>query len=227
MQEPQPVARTLPSHDDMSTLEAARLMGMAVRSVQLMVDRGELTAWKTPGGHRRIMRRSVIAWLENQTRPQPTTSSRSLGPAGSGGGPMFASVQPPKILLIEDSTHYQNLVNLLVKQHFPSVQLQVADDGIAGLAMTGQFQPDVLIVDILLPGIDGAALITSLRSHPQFADLRLVVITSLQGEQLEPYRFALEGLPLIEKPNLVATLPATLRKLLDSKLVTDVHKELG
>jgi CheY-like chemotaxis protein len=31
----------------------------------------------------------------------------------------------------------------------------VADDGIAGLAMAGQLQPEVLIVDILLPGIDG------------------------------------------------------------------------
>ena len=53
--------------------------------------------------------------------------------------------------------------------------------------MAGQLQPDVLIVDILLPGIDGATLITSLRSHPQFAHSRLIVITSLD----EPQRAAL------------------------------------
>ena len=39
---------------DYSTMEVARMLGLAVRSIQLMVDRGELTAWKTPGGHRRI-----------------------------------------------------------------------------------------------------------------------------------------------------------------------------
>ena len=39
-----------------STLEAVKLLGMTVRSVPLMVDRGELQAWKTPGGHRRIAR---------------------------------------------------------------------------------------------------------------------------------------------------------------------------
>ena len=40
--------------DHYTTLEVAKMLGMAVRSVQLMVDRNELEAWKTPGGHRRI-----------------------------------------------------------------------------------------------------------------------------------------------------------------------------
>ena len=79
-----------------------------------------------------------------------------------------AAAVPQRVLLIEDSKHFQNLVSLLLKHSFPAVELHVADDGIAGLAMAGQLQPDVLIVDILLPGIDGATLITSLRSHPQF-----------------------------------------------------------
>ena len=84
-----------------------------------------------------------------------------------------------RVLLIEDSTHFQTLVKLLMAHNFPEVDLHVADDGIVGLAMAGELQPDVLIVDILLPGIDGATLIMSLRSHPQFANMRLIVITSL------------------------------------------------
>ena len=48
---------------DCSTVEVARRLGLAVRSVQTMVDRGELQAWKTPGGHRRIARTSVERWL--------------------------------------------------------------------------------------------------------------------------------------------------------------------
>ena len=39
------------------------MLGMAVRSVQLMVDRGLLQAWRTPGGQRRIDSRSVQRWL--------------------------------------------------------------------------------------------------------------------------------------------------------------------
>lgn len=52
--------------DELTTIEVARLLGMAVRSVQLMVDRGELRAWKTPGGHRRIARESVEHWIQRR-----------------------------------------------------------------------------------------------------------------------------------------------------------------
>jgi excisionase family DNA binding protein len=191
--------------DDYSTLEVARLLGMAVRSVQMMVDRGELDAWKTPGGHRRISRASVERWRASrqqrsgQTMPAPLDAT---APAPAGGA--------TTVLLIEDSVHYQNLIGLLVRQQFPGVALQVADDGIAGLAMAGRLQPRVMIVDILLPGIDGATLITSLRSHPQFKGIQLIVVTSLDEAGRSPYAFALTGLPVIHKTRLVAELPVQL-----------------
>jgi excisionase family DNA binding protein len=185
--------------DHYTTLEVARMLGMAVRSVQLMVDRGDLEAWKTPGGHRRISRDSVERWL----------ASRQGGRIdGSGSRPRAGGA--PRVLLIEDSTHFQNLVSLLVKQQFPHVELSIADDGISGLAMVGQLQPQVLLIDILLPGIDGGTLITSLRSHERFRDCKLVVLTSLDAVQREPYRYALDGLPVIHKPDLVRELPGLL-----------------
>ena len=125
--------------DHCTTLEVARWLGMAVRSVQLMVDRGELEAWKTPGGHRRISRASVDRWVA--TRAEPVAPAPQSPRAAAPGG----------VLLIEDSIHYQNLVRLLFRQHFADVDLHVAGEGIAGLAMAGQLQPQVLIVDILLP----------------------------------------------------------------------------
>lgn len=241
--------------DTYSTLEVARMLGMAVRSVQLMVDRGELTAWKTPGGHRRILRESVERWraargigpagalvVANAASPATsaatslTTSPGSAAASAPASAPATAPAATPQaapaaaaqaapppnaaaalpaVLLIEDSKHFQNLISLLVRQHFPGVRLHVADDGIAGLAMAGQIQPRVLIVDILLPGIDGAALISSLRLHPQFAGMRLVVVTSLDEQQREPYAFALQGVPVIHKPRLVAELPPLLRAVLE------------
>ena len=198
---------------DYSTMEVARMLGMAVRSVQLMVDRGELSAWKTPGGHRRISRASVDSWLARRSTGQSSAEpARAVGfsrvpEPRSGSG-------RPRVLLIEDSVHYQNLLALLLSQQFPQAELHTAPDGIVGLAMYGQLQPQVLIVDILLPGIDGAALITSLRSQPQFANSRLIVVTSLDAEQLKPYAFALAGVPVVHKPNLVVELPALLEQAL-------------
>ncbi|MFN3305271.1 MAG: helix-turn-helix domain-containing protein [Roseateles sp.] len=182
-----------------STSEVAQRLGLAVRSVQLMVDRGELQAWKTPGGHRRILRSSVEAWLQSRGGAPLATP-----PAASTGG------RPRTLLLIEDSVHFQNLISLIVKRELPDAELHVASDGIAGLAMAGRLEPDVLLIDILLPGIDGAALITSLRSHPQFAASRLIVVTALDAAQLAAYRFALEGVPVVHKTALVTELPPLL-----------------
>jgi len=205
-----------PDRDHYTTIEVARMLGLAVRSVQLMVDRGELSAWKTAGGHRRISRAAVEQWRSGQNvtaraAPQPQSGEPALA-ANAARPTAAASVR--KVLLIEDSVHFQNLVSLVVSQKFPQVQLSVANDGLAGLAMYGKVEPDVLIVDILLPGIDGATLITTLRSHPQFARSQLLVITSLDAAQREPYAFALQGVTVIHKPQLVSALPQALEQVL-------------
>ena len=181
--------------ESVSPVEAARTLGLAVRSVQLMVDRGELQAWKTPGGHRRISAESVRRWADGR----------------AGGRPPASTVpRKPVVLLIEDSRHFQNLVRLLVSQHQPGVDLHIAGDGVAGLVQCGQLQPDVLLIDILLPGIDGATLITSLRTQAGFDPRRLIIVTSLDATERQPYAAALQGLTVIHKPRLAAELPARL-----------------
>lgn len=192
--------------DHYTTLEVASMLGMAVRSVQMMVDRGELEAWKTPGGHRRISRSSVENWIARQHG----AADSPVAPAA----PKSITSSDTSVLLIEDSIHFQNLVSLLVRQSFPKTTLHLAGDGITGLAMYGQLQPDVLIVDILLPGIDGPTLIATLRSHPQFAQSRLIVITSLDEKQRAPYAYALSGVPVVHKDRLVAELPPLLAQAL-------------
>lgn len=216
---------------DCSTRDVARLLGMAVRSVQLMVDRGELEAWRTPGGHRRIAKASVERWLaRNQGGNTATAPLAVPGPEAAGESPTFPIASAgtvrghvrkgvpagrnQRVLLIEDSAHFQNLVKLLMAHEFPGIDLHVADDGIVGLAMAGELKPDVLIVDILLPGIDGATLIARLGSHPQFEGSQLIVVTSLDEDQRAPYGFALAGLPVVHKPRLVQELPGLLHELL-------------
>lgn len=191
------------------------MLGLAVRSVQLMVDRGELQAWKTPGGHRRIARDSVQRWRDGGRSPQAGEASVSAAVPG-GGQPRNGQQGQVKMLLIEDSMHFQNLVTLLVRRQFPNVDLRTANDGIAGLILAGQFQPDVLMVDLLLPGIDGATLLAGLRAHPLFERLQVVVITSLEPGELAPYTFALDGVPVVHKPQLVTELPPLLAQCLQT-----------
>ncbi|HOZ64268.1 MAG TPA: response regulator [Burkholderiaceae bacterium] len=209
------------SNSQMSTIEAARALGLAVRSVQLMVDRGELEAWKTPGGHRRISQQSVDRWRSGERKATLSVPGEPVEPDLNAferaGNLRELGTERLKVLLIEDSVHFQNLITLLLKQKFPTLELRVASDGIAGLAMVGQFQPDVLMVDILLPGIDGVTLIGSLRSHQQFRRMEVIVVTSLDAGQIAPYAFALEGVPVVHKPRLVADLPPLLTRSLEHR----------
>lgn len=199
----------------MTTREVATLLGLAVRSVQLMVDRGDLQAWRTSGGHRRITRSSFERWRARGAGFKPGREPQALASSVSAPSPTGQIQEKPakSVLLIEDSIHFQNLVKLLFASAFPDVALHVADDGIVGLSMAGQLQPDVLIVDILLPGIDGATLISTLRSHPQFDRNRLIVLTSLDETQLQTYAFALANVPVVYKPSMVRDLPPLLEAL--------------
>src|SRR3989475_10075373 len=81
-----------------TTAEVAKLLGMAVRSVQLMVDRGDLEAWKTPGGHRRITRASVERWRGRQGDAATTSGAPAAAPAPA---PAQAGTGP-RVLLIEE-----------------------------------------------------------------------------------------------------------------------------
>ena len=200
-----------------TTIEVAQMLGMAVRSVQLMVDRGDLQAWKTPGGHRRISRESLERWLQGSRSAVHQAAEPVRKPAGARHR---QGARAPRLLLIEDSTHFQNLVALLMKQKFPGVELHVASDGITGLTSFGQLQPDLLVVDIMLPGIDGANLITGLRSHALFGQCQLIVLTGLDEDQRQPYAFALDEVPVVHKPRLVTDLPPLIEKLLGVKAQT-------
>jgi excisionase family DNA binding protein len=193
-----------------TTFEVARMLGLAVRSVQLMVDRGELDAWKTEGGHRRITDASVMRWLDEhpQHKKGPLTSKRS----GGNVAVLNASIGPKtsRVLLIEDSIHYQNLIRLLMQELFPDVELHVANEGFSGLAMFGALNPDVLLLDMMLPGMDGATLIGALRSNPTFQRVHLIVVTSLSPAELQKHKFVLQGVLVVHKTDLMSQLPLQL-----------------
>lgn len=120
--------------------------GTAVRSVPLMVDRGDFEAWKTPGGHRRISRLSVDHWRHD--RGIPPVADRGAPRAAVSPGRPSANGPAPRVLLIEDASPDRNPVSRLLQQQFAQVDLHVADDGTAGLGLARQLRPGMLVVDL-------------------------------------------------------------------------------
>ena len=68
-----------------------------------------------------------------------------------------------KVLVIDDDESIVDLLRAYLAQE--GFQVDVARDGVAGLAKTRQFQPDVVVLDIMLPGLDGLEVLRRLRSE--------------------------------------------------------------
>ena len=192
-----------------TTIEAGRVLGLAVRSVQLMVDRGELRAWKTPGGHRRIARESVDAWLA--TRRRATPPSYAGLPALRQQATLLPGLPPrPRVLLISDSAHCRGQVAQLLREHFPHIELLAADNIFAGLSMRGRLLPQVLLLHLPLPGVDAISLLASLRTHGEYAGLEPIVLAD--ATELDALRTpgAPLGVAVLSKSTLADELPGAL-----------------
>lgn len=121
-----------------------------------------------------------------------------------------------RILRITPNDPTSALLHALVRGHLPEAELHVADDGIAGIALAGRLEPDLLLVDLMLPGIEGRQLVASLHSNPQFRRIRVAVVTDLDTEQRSACASVLTSVTVLhwsrlaeELPHLLASLPRT------------------
>lgn len=170
----------------LSTREAADLLGVSLRSVQLWVENGTLRAWKTAGGHRRIPLESVNALL----RERAASSGEEVSTVGFD------------ILLIEDDPVQVELVRgRLETLALPvPVRLRVSMDGYLGLIALGEAMPDLLLLDLHLPRIDGFELLAKLRASSAYADLPILVVSALSPAEVEQRGGLPAGVQLLQKP---------------------------
>lgn len=160
--------------DVVTTREAAQMLGVALRTVQLWVEAGVLRAWKTAGGHRRIMRNSVEELLRQRVV--------AIGEAPSGEAGEERGEHRFRILVVEDEPALLRLFKLQFDGWKLPVELVTATNGFEGLIRIGERHPDLLISDLNMPGMDGFRMIRQLRSSPDYKDLQIVVVTAL-GKQ--------------------------------------------
>src|SRR4029078_1164841 len=61
----------------LTTADAAKILGVSIRTAQLLIEGGTIPSWKTPGGHRRVYRRDVLAQIIGPTQ-EMTASARVI-----------------------------------------------------------------------------------------------------------------------------------------------------
>lgn len=88
----------------------------------------------------------------------------------------------PDVLIVEDSAIAVRLVRAALSDL--GAAFRTAADGEAGLAQIRLQPPDLLVLDLGLPTLDGWAVLEWVRSHPPTASLPVIVITGLGGDRL-------------------------------------------
>jgi two-component system, cell cycle response regulator DivK len=81
------------------------------------------------------------------------------------------------ILVIEDNPHNLKLAQLVL--HRAGHAVLSADSGEAGLALASERQPDLILMDVQMPGLDGLAVTRLLKHSPRTAHIKIVALTAL------------------------------------------------
>ncbi len=116
------------------------------------------------------------------------------------------------ILLIEDNPQNRYLTTFLLEQH--GHQVLLAETGLEGLALASAARPDLILLDIQLPGMDGHAVARSLKADPELKSIPIVVVTSyaMVGDREKCLAAGAEG--YIEKPINPETFVAEVERYL-------------
>jgi CheY-like chemotaxis protein len=134
-----------------------------------MVESGALEAWKTAGGHRRIPVASVDTLLARR---------RNLTPSAQEYGSEI------DILIAEDDLTLQMLYQMTVDNWNLPVKLRIVANGFDGLLQVGQRVPDILIADLMMPGMDGFEMIRRLRANSDLARMDIIVVSAIDHDEI-------------------------------------------
>lgn len=184
--------------DSLTSAQAGARLGVSTQTIQKWVDAGALKAWRTVGGHRRVSVESVNRMLHLRDQPPPTRPADGARHAAPPGADTASAA--PSLMLVEDDVDAAAILHAQILRLLPEARIRVMHDGFAALLEAGRELPDMLVTDINLPGMDGIAMVRSLRAHPGASNLRVVMITHHSPHELHQFGAVPAGVSVLRKP---------------------------
>jgi excisionase family DNA binding protein len=183
-----------------TTSEAAALLGVSVGTVQLWVENGMLSAWKTAGGHRRVMRESVLALLHKVPVSATVPPDNSVSGAMSTGQAEVAKTRRLSILVVEDDMNLLRLYEANLTRWPMQPEVIAVNSAVAGLLIMGRCSPDMLITDLHMPGMDGFEMLRELDRLPETSQTLIVAVTGLDEEDIKARGGLPSSVQILPKP---------------------------
>jgi excisionase family DNA binding protein len=174
-----------------TTREAAILLGVSVGTVQLWVESGLLQAWKTAGGHRRVLRDSVDGLL----RKKPAVPVQPAPPVVTP-----SNARRMRVLVVEDDPSLLRLYSAQIARWPLATDVTLIDNAVNALLHMGRGGPDLLISDLHMPGMDGFSMLRALHRAPEMAYTKVVVVTGLDANDVKNRGGVPPGVEVLAKP---------------------------
>jgi two-component system, OmpR family, response regulator len=181
-----------------TTGEAAQICKVSQQTIIRCFDSGRLTGFRIPGSKfRRIPRESLIKFMKENNIPLDNLESGKK-----------------KVLIVDDDAEIVELmVDVLVRDG--RFDVRTATSGYDAGILTQQFFPDVIILDYMLPDVNGNVVCQTIRRNAEFEHTKIIIVSGVinQDEIDELLKSGAQG--FIKKPFNIAELVNEIAKVLE------------
>ena len=188
------------------TQEVAKICRVAQGTVIRWIKEGRLPASTTAGGHNRVRLNDLVVFLRNLNLPVPAELSAE---------------DKKRILIVDDEKEVRNMIRWMLEQDFKDTLIEEAEEGFVAGWKTHSFRPDLVVLDLMLPGLDGYHVCEFIRQFPELKQTKIIAISALNDPEVAKKFLALGANEFMVKPFDLDVLKKKIRVLLN------VHEKDG
>ncbi|HPE69839.1 MAG TPA: response regulator [Thermotogota bacterium] len=103
-----------------------------------------------------------------------------------------------RVLIVDDSNVLRNIIVFNLKKN--GYEIKEANDGLEGLEFMESFQPDLVILDLMMPRLDGFGVLKEMQGKEGFQGIPVIVLTAKGGEDDRDNAISLGAMDVLTKP---------------------------
>ena len=191
------------------TYEVADICHVTPATIGNWIEKGILPTFSTGGGHRRVWEDDLEHFLKEHNIPVP--------------GELVA-IQRPAILIVDDEVQVRRVVKRALRQIYPEAVIFDAEDGFEAGQKVAQILPSLIILDIMLPGLDGYKVCKAIRANERMRHSKILAISGHNIEETRKNILAAGADDFLGKPFTVDALKEKAIRLLKADKMTEARK---
>lgn len=170
----------------LTSVEVAAACGVSPRTVSNWIRDGAIPAHRTVGGHGRVAVDDLRRFLTERGMPLPPYLADGARAPRPAAGPAPTPTPAParrRVLVIDDDEALLEVVQEFLRSS--GYDVETARHGFLAGYLAGHHRPDVILLDIMMPGLDGYEVLSLMRRRSEARGIPVVACTSLKGPEVE------------------------------------------